>query len=155
MFSFLKHYIKCCIDFAPVAKNINSASTFLKSTFLVSQPFVNLFSGRFAINLDKCLFILLCSSFISARILWIFFYLCCRHFYLIDNDYYKVYFIFTMILLINSSIFVKRPLWEKKSCCKLPNGHEPMQWHQKQTSPITFIYIEYIYIFKKIYIFIF
>ena len=92
----------------------------------------------------------LCSDFMD-----IFFYLCCRHFYLIDNDYYKVYFIFTMILLINSSIFVKRPLWEKKSCCKLPNGHEPMQWHQKQTSPITFIYIEYIhiYFFLNIYIY--
>ena len=84
-----------------------------------------------------------------------FFYLCCRHFYLIDNDYYKVYFIFTIILLINSSIFVKRPLWEKKSCYKLPNGHEPMQWHQKQTSPITFIYIEYIHIYFFEYIYIF
>ena len=114
MRSFLKHYIKCCIDSAPVAKNISSASTFLKSIFLVSQPFVNLFSGRFAINLDKCLFILLCSSFISARILWILFHLCCRHFYLIDKDYYKVYFIFKMILIINSSIFAKGPLRKEK-----------------------------------------
>ena len=114
MRSFLEHYIKCCIDSAPVAKNINSASTFLKSIFLVSQPFVNLFSGMFAINLDKCLFILLCSSFISARILCILFHLCCRHFYLIDKDYYKVYFIFKMILIISSSIFAKGPLRKEK-----------------------------------------